>query len=92
MKNIKLVCKSLDIESKNWLHFGRKIAPAILDLEEVSNLDKRALGNWSTDIFVEVYSSKLPLVAMRVMTGFNKSSGMYHNPRTTFMVMTIIRT
>ena len=55
-----------------------------MDLEEVSELDKRVLGNWATDVFGEVYSSKLPLVAMRVMAGFDKRSGMHHNPRTTF--------
>ena len=55
-----------------------------MDLEEVSELDKRALGNWSTDVFGEVYSSKLPLAAMRVMAGFDKRSGMHHNPRTTY--------
>ena len=76
--------KSLRIESNVWINFGRKTAPAILYLEEVSELNKRALGNWSTDVFGEVYSSKLTLVAMRVMAGFDKRSGMHHNPRTTF--------
>ena len=61
-----------------------KTAPSILDLEEVSELDKRALGNWSTDFFGEVHSSNLPLGAMRVIAGFDMRSGMHHNTRTTF--------
>ena len=84
VKKIKAACHRNSIESKSWLHFGRKTAPALMDLEEVSELDKRALGNWATDVFGEVYSSKLPLAAMRVMAGFDKRSGMHHNPRTTF--------
>ena len=91
VNKIKMACKSLGIESSVWLNFGRKKAPAILNLEEASELNKRALGNWSTDGFGEVYSSKLLIAAIRVMEGFDKRSGMHHNPRTTFMVMTNIR-
>ena len=83
MKKIKLACKSLDIESNIWLHFGRKIDPAILYHEEVSKLDTQALGNWSTDVFGKVHSSKFPLVAMLVMVVFDKRSGIHHNPRST---------
>ena len=56
----------------------------IMDLEEVSNLDKNILGNWATDVFGETYSSKLPLVAMMFMVGFDNRSGMHHNTRTNF--------
>ena len=83
-KKMKNTCKSCNIESNTWLHFGRKCAPALMDLEEVNKMDKRALGNWITDVFGEFYSSKLPLAAMRVMAGFDKRLGMHHNPRTTF--------
>ena len=84
MKKIKLACNSLDIESNVWLHFRRKTTAAVLDHDEVSELDRRELDNWSIDVFGEVYSSKLPLAAMRAMAGFDKKSGMHHNPRTTF--------
>ena len=83
-KKMKNACKSCNIESNTWLHFGRKCAPALMDLEEVNEMDKRALGNWITDVFGEFYSSKLPLAAMRVMAGFDKRLGMHHNPRTIF--------
>ena len=83
VKKIK-ACKLLNIESNICLHFGRRTAPAILYPEEVSELDKRALGNWSTDVFGEVYSYKLPLLAIRDMEGFDKRSEMDHNPRTMF--------
>ena len=83
-KKIKAACKHCSINSKSWLHFGRKTAPALMDLEEVGEMDKRALGNWATDVFGECYSSKLPLAAMRVMAGFEKETGLHYNPRTTF--------
>ena len=55
-----------------------------MDLEEVGEMDKQALGNWATDVFGECYSSKLPLAAMRVMAGVEKETGLHYNPRTTF--------
>ena len=88
---MKAACKSKHIESHSWLYFGRKTAPAMMDLEEVSELDKRALGNWTTDVFGEIYSSKLPLAAMRVVVRFNKRSGMHHNPHTTFMGIALMQ-
>ena len=42
---MKAACKACNIESQIWLHFGRKCAPALMDLEEVSEMDKRALGD-----------------------------------------------
>ena len=63
----------------------------MMDLEKVGNLDKRALGNWATDMFGKIYSSKLPLAAMRVMNGFDNRSGMHHKPRTTFMGISLMQ-
>ena len=83
-KKIKAACKHAGINSKSWLHFGRKTAPALMDMEEVSELDKRALGNWVTDVFGECYSWKLPLAAMRVMAGFDKEAGLHYNSRIIF--------
>ena len=81
---MKAVCKACSKESHTWLHFGCKCAPALMDLEEVSKMDKRALDNWITDVFGQLYSSKSPLAAMRVMAGFDKRLEMHHNPGTTF--------
>ena len=55
-----------------------------MDLEEVSELDKKAFNNWATDVFGKVYSSKLQLVVMRVMVISDERSGIHHNPRITF--------
>ena len=55
-----------------------------MDMEEVSEMDKRVLENWVTDVFGECYSWKLPLAAMRVMAGFDKEVGLNYNPRTMF--------
>ena len=59
----------LGIVSPRTEHFGRYCASAILDMEEVDPTIVRALGNWAIDTFGEVYSSKLPLPAMRVLAG-----------------------
>ena len=84
VKKVKLACKSLNIESNIGLHLGRKTALAIFDFEKVSELGKRAHGNWLTDVFGEVHSPKLPLVVMCAIPGFDKRSEMHHNPRTDF--------
>ena len=51
VKKMKQACYYKHTESHSWLYFGRKTAPAMMDLKEVSELDKRALGNWATDVF-----------------------------------------
>ena len=82
---IKMSCKHLKIETNKFLHFGRKVASSGMDLEEVNEGDKRAIGNWSTDVFGQTYSSKLPLAAMRVLSGGDTRRGFYRNSRTTFI-------
>ena len=42
---IKISCKHLKIETNKFLHFGRKLASSGMDLEEVNEGDKRAIGN-----------------------------------------------
>ena len=81
---MKTACKACNIESTTWLHFGRKCAPALMDLKEVDEMNKRALGKWITDVFGQFYSSKLPLADMCVMAGFDKRLRMHHNPQTIF--------
>ena len=85
VSKIKVSCKHLQIETTKFLHFGRKVASSGMDLEEVNEGDKRAIGNWSTDVFGQTYSSKLPLAAMRVLSGSDTRRGFYRNSRTTFM-------
>ena len=85
VSKIKVSCKHLQIETTKFLHFGRKVASSGMDLEEVNEGDKRAIGNWSTDVFGQTYSSKLPLAAMRVLSGSDTRRGFYRNSRTTFI-------
>ena len=88
---MEAACKSKHIESHSWLHFGRKTVPAMMDLEKVSDFDKRALGNWATYMFGEIYTLELPLAAMRFMTGFDKRSERYQNSCTTFMGISLMQ-
>ena len=76
--------KALGIDSVYILHIGRGTAPVILEAEEVGGLDKRAIGNWATDVFGLIYDIKLPLPAMRAMAGHDSRRGFYVNPRSTF--------
>lgn len=83
-KKLKAAFKALSIVSPKTEHFGRYCASAILDMEEVDPTIARAIGNWAIDTFGEVYSSKLPLPAMRVLAGGDTRRGYYRNPRITF--------
>ena len=62
----------LGIYTKKKQHYGRTVAPAIMDMEEVSGLDQRNIGNWAADVFQSRYSKNLPLGALRVLGGYTK--------------------
>ena len=83
-KKLKAAFAKLSIVSPKTEHFGRYCASALLDMEEVDPTIARAIGNWAIDTFGEVYSSKLPLPAIRVLAGGDTRRGFYRNPRTTF--------
>ena len=76
--------KKLGIDSVYNVHLGRGAVPVILKAEEVRGLDKRAIGNWATDVFGLIYDIKLPLPAMRAMAGHDSRRGFYVNARSTF--------
>ena len=76
--------KKLGIVSPKIGHLGRYCASALLDMEEVDPTIARAIGNWAIDTFGEMYSSKLPLPAMRVLAGGDTRKGFYRNSRVTF--------
>ena len=82
---IKNACVALKISTCKLLHFGRKVSAVALDMEEVDEGSKRAIGNWSTDVFGTTYSSQVPLAAMRTLSGSDKRRGFYENSRTTFI-------
>ena len=53
-------------------------------MEEVDGIDKRAIGNWTTDVFGSHYDTKLPLTAMRAMSGYDYRRGKFIHPRSGF--------
>ena len=53
-------------------------------MAEADGVDQRNIENWSNDVFAAVYNKKLPLGAMRALTGVNKRRGYYKTPRITF--------
>ena len=65
-------------------HIGRGIAPGCLEIEEISGLDKCAIGNWATDVFGSHYDTKLLLPAMRAMLGHDSRRGKFIHPRSSF--------
>ena len=81
---IRMVLKLLGLSLVYLLHLGRGIAPGVLEMEEVGGLDKRALGNWATDVFGSHYDMKLPLSAMRAMSGHDARREYFYHPRSRF--------
>ena len=77
-------CKLLKIHSSKIKHIRRNTAPVIMDMVEVDGFYQRNIGNWSNDVFADVYSINLPLGVMRALSGVNKRRGYYKNPRTIF--------
>ena len=85
-KSISQVCKELGIATKHFTHFGRAIAPAALELLEISKPEIDELGNWNVDVRNAVYSGKMPLRAMRCAAGYSGTQGTHWSPRQTFPV------
>ena len=82
---IKKVLHNLGIDYSVYLgHIGRGIAPGVSEVEEVDGVDRRAIGNWCTDVFGTHYDTRLPLPAMRAMAGFDSRRGRYIHPRSCF--------
>ena len=82
---IRKVLLKLDIDYCVYQsHIGRGIAPGLLEVEEVDGVDRRAIGNWTTDVFGTHYDTKLPLTAMRAMAGFDSRRGRFIHPRSSF--------
>ena len=83
---ISRVLKKLNISETNVLgHIGRTIAPSCLEIEEVPGVDKRAIGNWTTDVFGSLYDTKLPLTDMRAMSGYDSRREKFVHSRSAFL-------
>ena len=72
-------CKSIGIRTTVQLHIIRVQGARTLDLEEVDWLNKRSLGNWSTNVCDNCYITKLSLLTIRVMAS--------HGPRIEYCVL-----
>ena len=84
VSKISCTCEFLELPCNNYKHFGRVIAPALMDLFECEELSKRNVGNWATDVYGKSYCTKLLLSAMRALAGFNIQRGFHENKRSTF--------
>ena len=58
-RKLEACFKALGIMSQKVTHFGRGIAPAIMEQEEVCGMDQKN-GNWGHDVYQKYYSTKLP--------------------------------
>ena len=83
-KAIGNVCKELGIETVHYTHFGRAVAPTELEQCEIPKQEIDDLGNWNVDVRQAVYSSKMPLRAMRGAAGYSASQGSHWSARQSF--------
>ena len=71
--------------SLSWvLHHERGVVPSALELEETGGLDKRAIGNWETNVYGKCYDTKLPLIAMRAISGHDSRKGYFKHAHISF--------
>jgi hypothetical protein len=76
--------KTLDfhkIASKHLVHFGRGVGHCKAELDELETSQIKSLGNWNPDCQESVYSTKIPMKALRVMAGHHKEKGLFFLPR-----------
>ena len=79
-----MIATKLDIVSKKVYHFGRSTGPAQTDMEGVSIIDQRNVGNWTLCVFHRAYSTKVPLGALWDVADFDKKRSLRRNSRLTF--------
>ena len=82
IKTIKEIQKEKGIISNHYLHIGRVLGTHRLQYQELLDDHIRQLGNWSTTVRDDCYSTKLPLTPLRAAAGFTDADGMYYSPRT----------
>jgi hypothetical protein len=82
---VKKELDQLGIFSTHFLHIGRAVGPAGLEMEEVNPLATKVLGNFNPDTQEKRYSMKIPLRAMRVAAGWDAEKGSYYLPRATLL-------
>lgn len=85
-RKTKQILQGLGLPCDKQLHLGRGVGAKILDLMEADDEGIRRMGNWNPSVYDKSYSTKLPMGPMRTLAGFEGSSKMYFNPRTTVPV------
>jgi hypothetical protein len=80
MKAVIQVFAELGISANHQAHFGRVTAPVYAEFKELPPEMLKILGNWDRDTQEARYSTKIPLMAIRVMAGFEKGDA-YWLPR-----------
>ena len=83
---IKKACIFLKLLTKHYLHLDRVTSSALIDIVEVKRCIQLEIGYWKNKTHDNHYSSRLPLVAMRVITGFDARRSFHSNPRVNFCV------
>ena len=68
-------CNLLGLPCYSYKHFGRVIAPTLMDLQECEELPKKNASNWATDAYGKPYCTRLPLSAMKALAYFNIQRG-----------------
>jgi hypothetical protein len=82
---IKKVLTRLNLPTNKLLHLGRNCGTKALDMNKVPGEDVRRMGQWNCSVYDNSYSSKIPMKAIRNLAGYNTTTGMYFNTRTTVM-------
>jgi hypothetical protein len=67
----------MDLYSNHALHIGRALGLLTAEKNELDGLEKKNLGNWNPDVMEAVYSSKIPLKALRAMAGHRQEKGFF---------------
>jgi len=78
---VKKELDQLGIFSHHFLHLGRAVGPAELEMEEVDPQGTKTLGNFNPDTQEKRYSIKLPLSSMRVAGGWDELKGSHYSKR-----------
>ena len=84
-KRIKKTCRLLQLLTKKYLHFGRVSTSAVMHMLEVKRIIQHEIGYWANNTHDNHYSSRLPIVAMRVMSGFDGRRSFHFNPRANYV-------
>ena len=90
--SITKVMKALGLSSSWVLYIGTGIDTSALELEEIWELYKRDIGNRKAIICGKHYNTKLPLSAIRALSGQDSAINYSKDTRSTFYCHTCTST